>query len=55
MAGRKKKPEEDVKHRVITFVEKKKIDKIGMKGCEELSKEAIDRKYNQIISESSNK
>lgn len=49
MRGRKKKPEEDVKHRVIVFVEKKKIDSLTMKSCEDLAKESIDKEYQKKL------
>ena len=45
MRGRKKKPEGQVKHRVIIFVEKDKIDELTMKECEEISKESINKEY----------
>jgi hypothetical protein len=49
MAGRNPKPVEDKKHRVMVFVEKKKIDNLTMKKCEELARKAIDDSYEKNI------
>lgn len=45
MAGRNPKPVEEVKHRVVVLIEKKVIDELGTKNCEEISKEHLYKEY----------
>jgi len=45
MAGRKELPEDEKKIRLIPFIQKKIIDKIGRKECEKIAVEAVVREY----------
>lgn len=48
-AGRSEINPEDLKTRVVFFTEQKKIDKLGMKECERLSKVSIDEAYLKVM------
>ena len=49
MRGRTELPEGDKKERLVVFVEKKKIDKLGAKRCVELSGERIEKEYQKQL------
>lgn len=45
MAGRKELPEDEKKIRLIPFIQKKIIDKIGRKECEKIAIDAVIKAY----------
>ena len=45
MKGRTKLPEAQKKERLIVFIEKEKLDKLGSAKCVELSRESIDKEF----------
>ncbi len=49
MRGRTELPEDEKKLRLNLFVEKKKIDKIGVKECLQISKDSIDKEYQKKL------
>lgn len=49
MKGRIELPEGDKKQRLVVFVEKKKIDKIGSRECIEAAKEGIEKEYQKQL------
>ena len=48
MAGRKELPEDERKIRLIPFIQKKIIDKLGRKECEKIEVEAVVAEYEKL-------
>ena len=48
MAGRKELPEDERKIRLIPFIQKKIIDKLGRKECEKIAVEAVVMEYEKL-------
>lgn len=48
MAGRKKLPEGEGRIRLIPFIQKKIIDKLGRKECEKIAVEAVVSEYEKL-------
>ena len=48
MAGRKELPEDERKIRLIPFIQKKIIDKLGRKECEKIAVEAVVAEYEKL-------
>ena len=48
MAGRKELPEDEKKIRLIPFIQKKIIDKLGRKECEKIAVEAVVAEYEKL-------
>ena len=51
MAGRKELPEDERKIRLIPFIQKKIIDKLGRKECEKIAVEAVVMEYEKHSSD----